>query len=60
MSYAVYLLTNMARTALYIGVTSNLERRLAEHNAGLGETGKFTGRYQVNLLVYFELYPAAT
>ena len=45
---------------LYTGVTNNLERRLHEHNEGLGEAGKFTGRYQCNLLVYFEAYPDAT
>jgi putative endonuclease len=60
MSFHVYMLTNQARTVLYIGVTNNLERRLHEHGQGLGEAGKFTGLYQCNLLVYFELCPDAT
>ena len=50
----IYLLTNPARTVLYTGVTNDLERRLYEHSQGLGEAGRFTGRYQCNLLVYFE------
>ena len=55
MSFYVYILTNPARTVLYTGVTNNLERRLGEHSCGLGEAGKFTGCYQCNLLVYFEI-----
>ncbi|WP_046244538.1 GIY-YIG nuclease family protein [Hymenobacter terrenus] len=50
----VYMLTNPTRAVLYIGVTNNLTRRLAEHADNLGNPNKFTGRYQINLLVYFE------
>ncbi|MGI4867431.1 MAG: GIY-YIG nuclease family protein [Janthinobacterium lividum] len=53
----VYILTNQTRSVLYIGVTSNLVRRLHEHSSGLGNTDTFTGRYQANLLVYFEQAP---
>ena len=53
-SFYVYILTNPVRTVLYTGVTNDLERRLYEHSSGLGEAGKFTGRYQCNLLA---LYP---
>ena len=49
-----YILTNITRTVLYIGVTNDLSRRLAEHSDGLGDASKFTGRYQASLLVYFE------
>ena len=56
----VYMLTNATRAVLYIGVTNNLIRRLAEHGDTLGNTGKFTGRYQTNLLVYFESLPDPT
>ena len=51
----VYMLTNIIRTVLYIGVTNDLARRLAEHSDTLGQRNKFTGCYQANLLVYFEL-----
>jgi len=54
----VYLLTNPSRI-LYIGITNDLRRRLAEHSDQLGNAGKFTGRYQANLLVCFELLPDA-
>ena len=50
----VYMLTNNIRTVLYIGVTNDLARRLAKHSDTLGQRNKFTGRYQANLLVYFE------
>jgi putative endonuclease len=60
MPYAVYLLTNPARTVLYVGMTNHLERRLSEHSAGLGDATRFTGHYQTSLLVYFELCPTAT
>ncbi|WP_345117998.1 GIY-YIG nuclease family protein [Hymenobacter algoricola] len=56
----MYILINPAHTVLYTGVTNNLERRLHEHSEGLGDAGKFTGRYQCNLLVYFEISPNAT
>ena len=35
--YYVYLLTNVNHTVLYTGVTNNLERRVAEHKAGIHE-----------------------
>ncbi len=60
MSFCVYMLTNQTRTVLYVGVTNDLEWRLYEHSQGLGDAGKFTGRYQCNLLMYFELCPDAT
>ncbi|MEO0557761.1 MAG: GIY-YIG nuclease family protein [Bacteroidota bacterium] len=53
-SYWVYILASRTRV-LYIGVTNNLERRVAEHRAGEG--GVFTKRYRVRQLVYVEEYP---
>jgi len=41
----IYILTNKNKTTLYIGVTNNLQRRLAEHKEGIGS--KFTKRYNV-------------
>ncbi len=51
-TYYVYILTNVPRTVMYVGVTNDLERRLGEHKSGLG--GAFTKRYRVHTLVYFE------
>ena len=56
----VYILTNNGRTVLYIGVTNDLPRRLYEHSTCRGDVSKFTGRYQTDLLVYFEQLPDAS
>jgi putative endonuclease len=56
----VYILTNPTKTVLYIGVTGDLTRRLYEHSNGRGDVNKFTGRYQTDLLIYFEIFPDAT
>jgi putative endonuclease len=50
--YYVYILTNQNHEVLYIGVTNDLERRVAEHRAG--QHKGFTKRYNLNKLVYFE------
>lgn len=50
--YYVYILSNWDDSVLYIGVTSNLPRRLYEHKHGLAEG--FTKKYNVHKLVYFE------
>ena len=49
--YFVYILASRNRV-LYIGVTSDLNRRVSEHRAGLG--GWFSRTYRTHLLVYFE------
>jgi putative endonuclease len=53
-SYYVYVLTNASRRVMYVGVTNNLENRVAEHRSGKG--GDFTRRYRVDTLVYAEEY----
>ncbi len=39
---------------LYIGVTSNLLKRVNEHAEGIGS--KFTNKYNIKYLVYFEKF----
>ena len=56
----VYILTNPTKTTLYVGVTSDLNRRLYEHSSGRGDASKFSGKYQTDLLMYFEICPDAT
>jgi len=51
-SYWVYILASKPRGTLYVGVTNNLVRRVAEHRDGLVEG--FTKGYHVKMLVYFE------
>lgn len=50
---AVYILTNYLNSTFYIGVTNNLYRRIKEHKIKLNDG--FTGKYNLNKLVYFEL-----
>lgn len=50
----VYILTNKSHRVLYIGVTSNLRRRMYEHKNRL--IPGFTCRYNVDSLVYYEKY----
>ena len=49
----VYILAGASRV-LYVGVTSNLERRVAEHKEK--KIPGFTRRYNVTELVYFEVH----
>jgi len=50
--YFVYILTNWDDSVMYIGVTSNLPKRLYEHRNGLADG--FTKKYHVHKLVYLE------
>jgi len=48
----VYFLTNKNNTVIYIGVTSNLLRRIYEHKTK--KFKGFTAKYNCDKLVYFE------
>ncbi len=48
----VYMLASQRNGTLYVGVTSNLIRRIAEHKSG--EISGFTKTYDVKRLVWFE------
>ncbi|RUA11733.1 MAG: hypothetical protein DSY82_03060, partial [Flavobacteriia bacterium] len=50
----IYILSNKNRTVLYIGYTTNLERRITEHKNKRG--AYFTKRYNVEDLIYFESF----
>ena len=50
----VYILASQPRGTLYIGVTSDLAKRLWQHREGV--TGGFVARYKVNRLVRFEMF----
>ena len=51
---AVYILASKRNGTLYTGVTSELIKRIWEHKNNLTEG--FTKKYQVHLLVYYELH----
>lgn len=51
----IYIITNTYNTTLYIGVTSNLPKRILEHIEKRFENS-FTARYNLNKLVYYEQF----
>jgi predicted GIY-YIG superfamily endonuclease len=53
-TYFVYMMTNLDRSVLYIGMTNDLERRVAEHKSHA--LRGFTDTYNVTVLVYFEAF----
>ena len=53
-SFFVYMLASKRNGTLYVGVTNDLARRITEHKAKL--VPGFTREYDVNRLVYFELF----
>lgn len=50
----VYMLTNKNSSVLYVGVTSDIVRRIYEHKSKFVDG--FTRKYNLNKLVYFEIY----
>lgn len=53
-NYYVYINTNRGRTVLYIGVTNNVEKRIAEHLQNKGNKRTFAGHYYCYKLIYYE------
>ena len=51
----VYIVSNKSRTVLYIGVTTDLRGRIAQHKAGTGSA--FTSQYKCTDLLYYEHLP---
>jgi putative endonuclease len=50
--YYIYIMASRSRV-IYIGMTNNLRRRVAEHQQKLVEG--FTQRYNVTQLIYYEM-----
>jgi len=51
----VYILTNRHNTTLYVGVTSHLLERIAEHKTRK-YPNSFTAKYNLDKLVYYEAF----
>jgi putative endonuclease len=51
--YYIYILANKRNGTLYIGVTSNLVKRVYEHKNNIIEG--FTKKYNIHKLVYYEI-----
>ena len=54
MAYYVYLLASKKHGTLYLGITNDIVRRGYEHRTKAA--GGFTARYDVDKLVWFEIY----
>ena len=52
--YYVYVLSNGPRGTLYVGVTSDLKKRVWEHKNKV--VSGFTERHGIGRLVYFEVF----
>ncbi|WP_259782416.1 GIY-YIG nuclease family protein [Aestuariispira ectoiniformans] len=50
----VYIVTNRPNGTLYVGVTSDLKKRVFEHRAGV--MAGFTKRYGLKRLVYYAAF----
>jgi len=48
----IYILTNVTNSVLYIGVTSDIIKRITEHKNAVGSI--FTKKYNLKYLIYFE------
>ncbi|MFZ6024038.1 MAG: GIY-YIG nuclease family protein [Bacteroidota bacterium] len=51
----VYILTNVSKTMLYVGVTSNLTQRIWQHKQKI-YPNCFTTKFNIHLLVYCEVH----
>lgn len=54
--FFVYILSSRSGV-LYVGITSNLERRLYEHQQGLIDG--FSNKYGIKRLIYYEVFDDA-
>lgn len=50
----IYILTNVTNRVLYVGVTSDLVKRIHQHKEKL--IPGFSAKYNLNKLVYYEVF----
>lgn len=55
----VYILTNLHKTTLYVGVTTDIKTRIWEHRTKQNPN-TFTAKYNLFILVYFEGFQTLT
>ncbi|CAN5461844.1 GIY-YIG nuclease family protein [soil metagenome] len=53
-NFYVYITTNPGKSVLYVGVTNNLSKRIAEHAENKGNKNTFAGKYYCYNLIYYE------
>jgi putative endonuclease len=54
MAFYTYIMSCASNTAIYIGATGDLSKRIAEHKSGFGSD--HTAKYRIRKLVYFEVH----
>jgi putative endonuclease len=50
---AIYIMTNFTKTTLYVGVTSDLKKRVWDHKNSI-YPDSFTSKFKLTNLVYYE------
>ena len=55
-NYFVYIITNVKKSVLYIGITNDLKTRLFYHANPEANSKHFTHKYKCKYLIYFEHY----
>jgi len=56
-NFYVYILTKRRNSTFYVGITSNLPKRIWEHKNEVADG--FTKKHQVKMLVYYEVFDNA-
>lgn len=51
----IYIMTNKLKTTLYIGVTSDLQRRIQQHKTHYFKNS-FTDKYNLEYCIYYEYF----
>lgn len=54
---SIYIITNEANTVIYVGVTSNLQVRIWQHQNKF-YPNTFSARHKLNKLIYYEHFPS--
>ena len=52
---SIYIMTNKSRSTLYIGVTSDLQKRIHQHKIHYFKNS-FTDKYNLEYCVYYECF----
>jgi len=55
--YFTYIVSNKKRGAIYTGMTNDLIQRVKDHKRKVNRS--FTGRYNLDKLVWYEIFPTA-
>jgi putative endonuclease len=56
-NFYVYIVTNLSKTTLYVGVTNNMPVRLGQHHENKPDTNAFTGKYYCHYLIITNISP---